>query len=296
MTTRLYVEAGDIRVIRANLLSQKIPFILGNSTVYVMRYKSKFLDKKACFKWPDDTRTPLLMTRGEAAKTELEREFPNIKRVGWWGSDIGLMDKRPPMHFGGAGHFDGFYVDLKAAYHTLYSKLTLDVRYPRGIGNKPLWLLAKRVKDDKRVRNAIIGVVTGRYVSMGTKEGKVIQVKSRNKFLSPPLWATLQDILNDIATLAYNMGAFYINTDGYIFKDRAGAEFAELLKSLGLQVHYYQAEIDIRNWGSYKIGNVKTTEIYKRGMLPVTNPIIWSDIDHSEGRTLAWWASLPTPK
>lgn len=290
MTHRIMVTSSEIA--RAIVTCQKnnMGAICGNSSIYIPKLKTKFIDKAACVPWPDLNGEVIQMTKGEAARTELDREFPDLKRVGWPGPMISLFDKRPPMLYTGPATFDGWYVDLKGAYWTIYRRLWLDTCWPRGRGGMPLCRVAARVGSDKGVRNSVIGVISGRYVTMVKKNGSIKQVKSRNKYLSPGLWGTIQDILHDIANRARQAGAVYICTDGYLFHHNSQVdEFTAWLEQAGFSLHLYSGEIDIKAWGIYKVGNAKETARYNRSSAAIVNQ--FSNL-YQERDTVQWWSKL----
>lgn len=290
--TRIYVPPGTIFEITKNCLRNKEPFISGHNSLYVMRQRVKFLDDTACFEWPNLRGEMIRMTRGEAAKTELKREWPDLRRVGWRRNDIQLLDKVPPVLYSGPGHFRGTYVDLKAAYWSLYRQLWLNTAYPRGFGTLSLVNVAERVKDSKPVRNAIIGAIRSRNIVVGTKEGQLKQFKSRNPFLSPGLWATIQDALHELAIWAKTLGAVYINTDGYIFPNGCSSgEFMSLLRMFGYKYTEFTGDIDIRGWGSYKIGDFKRTSHYDPNYTSKINQ--FSNLAELKGSTIIWMHNTP---
>lgn len=285
------VTSSELAAAVVNCQRNKMGAICGNSSVYVPKLKVKFVDKTAVIPWPDLSGEVVEMTKGEAARTELDRAFPGLKRVGWPGGLITLFDKYPPMYYTGPATFDGWYIDLKGAYWTIYRRLWLDTAWPRGRGSKPLCGVAEQVKNHKGVRNAVIGVISGRWVTMVKKTGKITQVKRHNKYLSPGLWGTIQDILHDLAELAILHGAVYICTDGYLFPFHSAAdEFAAKLQNYGFTLHQHRGEIDIKAWGIYKVGNAKETARYRGSSAAIVSQ--FSNIYHEERNTVAWWSKL----
>lgn len=291
MTHRIMVTSTELARAIINCRHNKMGAIVGNSTLYVPKLKCKFVDRAATVEWPDLNGVMVLMTKGEAARTELDRAFPGLRRVGWFGPMISLFDKLPPMYYTGPGSFRGYYVDLKGAYWTIYQKLWLDTCYPRGMGQLSLCPVALATGTNKAVRNAVIGVISGRYVTMLKKDGTMKQVKSRNKYLSPCLWGTIQDILHDIAYLAVRAGARYICTDGYLFPDQSGVdEFIARLELYGFRLHVTRGDIDIKGWGIYKVGNAKETARYRSSSAAIVSQ--FSNLYHTERNTVTWWSGL----
>lgn len=284
----MLVTGSDLARIVVSAQKTCRPCIIGNSSVYFMT-GVKFIDETRAFKWPDVEGNEVWMTSGEAAKTELKREFPGLKRVGWRRDNIKLMDKRPPMYYGGPGEFEGVYVDIKGAYWSIYKDLWLDTRYPRGMGYLPLTGLAERLEHHKTVRNGVIGVITTRHTQMINKKGQKIQVKSRNNFLSPCLWGTIQDVLHDLAWLGVNVyGARYVNTDGYFFDHTgAGQDFAGLLLDLGFNLHVHTGPIHVIGWGAYSVHGFKHTLNYQKLANMKGNFKEWTNLGIPGGTI--WW-------
>lgn len=240
-------------------------FVAGHSTLSVPSLEIKYLNDKSLRMWPNGDGEIDLITPGEAARFELIREFPDIKRVGWRGPMIKLFDKRVPMFYlGPATSSEMVYIDLKSAYWQIYRMLWLDVLYPRGLyGRYPMAGVADRLERWKAARNAVIGLIRSRDL-VGFKGHKRIKMTTKNKFLSPCLWATVIDILHWIAEKAISEGAIYINTDGYLFHDQARADrFMLWLIERGLIFSVRDwGPGEVRGWNSYKV-NKTQTQVYK---------------------------------
>jgi len=124
-----------------------------------------------------------------------------------------------------------------------------------------------------------------------------IRLTTKNVFLSPGLWATIQAILNEIAYEAQRCGAIYIATDGYIFPGSSGAnKFIEFLFDNGLRHRESRGYFDIKGWGCYRVAAKKTknyeeAQSYEGGDF---NTIKLLDARQPK-RVLRWWAkSIPT--
>jgi len=123
--------------------------------------------------------------------------------------------------------------------------------------------IADSLKEWKAARNSLIGIVAARE-ALGVRGYRSIHLKTKNPYLSPGLWATIQAILNELAFQAECCGAIYIATDGYIFKDDLQAQhFEETLYDMSLQYRKSSGYVNIKNWGAYKVKG-KETESYKR--------------------------------
>lgn len=286
------------RNIRWYCQQKEIYFIAGLSTFYVPKFKQKFLllsrpdGAKVCQIWPDLSNEQVLMSPGEAARTELKRQFPNVKRVGWQRQHVSLFDWRWPMYCQGPVKSEqGVYIDLKGAYHSLYSRLWLDTAFPNGYGTLDLQPIGERLQNWKAARNSLLGIVRSRS-SIGVIGFRQIEVSTQNQFLAPHLWAQVQAILNDVARVAVKRGCVYVATDGYLFKRVDDALwFEEKLIDWNLPYRVSKGELDIQSWMAYRIGK-KKTKLYNPD-----NPRYGSSFSaiappdrDSETKHIDWWA------
>lgn len=265
---RVVVTEKDLRLLRDELIASETYFIGGTASVYVPSKRTKWMNQNSTMHWPDVAGIPTLMTPGEAARTELDRAFPNHRRVGWTRPMIRLFDWRSPMHYGGPQMGEFIMIDLKSAYYQVYRLLWLDVPFPRGFGSKALLPVAEALKEWKAARNSVVGVCASREaIGIKGQERKVLKIK--NKYLSPGLWATVQAVLHAIATLALHHGAVYINTDGYIFPlSSSWNDFCEGLMQIDFEFEFRAiGDGMISGWNSYKVDD-KSTHIHRLGLGP----------------------------
>lgn len=273
MMDKRLVNANELVSVAKHLRRTGTYYVAGSNTVSVPSYGIKYLDEAAVKPWPNLQNEPEPMTPGEAARTELGRAFPGLRRVGWSGPMIKLLDKRPPMHYTGPAVGEFVYLDLKSAYWQLYRPLWLDTSWPRGYrGKYPLYGVADRLEKWKPARNAVIGIARSRYV-WGQRGDKRLMLSFTNHYLSPGLWATVMDMVHWIARRAIFHGAIYVNTDGYMFRaDNVHhiRRFQEWLERKHL-VYELRAEGqgEIRSWNSYKVGSYQTKP-YRLGLIHKT--------------------------
>jgi hypothetical protein len=277
---RNVIPEKDLKSMRDELIRRETYFIGGVSSIYVPSLRAKWMSANSVMTWPDIDGIPTPMTPGEAARTELDRAFPGLKRVGWQPGMISLFDWRSPMHYGGPQAGEFIFIDLKSAYYQVYRRLWLNVPYPRGFGSLSLMPVAEALREWKQARNSVVGVCASRE-AIGIRGQERKALKIRNKYLSPGLWATVQAILHAIATLALFHGAVYINTDGYIFpSSSAWLDFTDTL--LGLNFEWeFRAIGDgvIAGWNSYQVGD-KSTHIFRSKLGANANE--FSNIDEQE--------------
>jgi len=252
---------SDLMKFRKYLSQENEFFIAGSYSITWQRGRVKIMNAEKCEFWTDLEGQSVLMTPSEIARTEMLREFPDLKRVGWQKKHIELLDCGAPMLFTGEYHGLGTYVDLNRAYHTIYSQLPLNVLHPRGWPTKPLSLrpIAEKLRNHKSARNSVVGITRSRYIT-AYKGRKPVLLSAKNRFLSPPFWATIMDVLHELANLAVKLGAIYVNTDGYIFPDEGDpAGFYEFLTEMGYSFKLKSGECHITGWGSYSVGDKTTT-------------------------------------
>lgn len=262
---RIVLNPLDFSEAQRDLIREGIYHVGGSSSIWIPTGSKKLLLSTHCRRWPDSEGELVMMTSGEAARTELRRAFPELTRVGWARGHIKLFDWRPPIHFEGPASGNLTYIDLKAAYCQIYRQLWLDVPFPKGYGRLSLRPVADSLEGWKQARNAVIGVCRSR-VTYGIRGSNRSTLRIKNPFLSPGLWATVQAILHEIAAVAYDFRCCYLNTDGFIFKDVYGADgFKEYLDHYGLEYSEIAGYGDIRGWNSYQVGS-RETGLYKLGL------------------------------
>lgn len=282
---RYYVNGKELKSVMSHLQREGTYFLAGSNSIYIPRGKVKYIDKSVCKPWPDLENVNTLMAPGEACRTELSREWPELKRVGWSGKQVVLFDWRSPLHYTGPRVGPMIYIDLDAAYSQIYEKLWLDTTYPRAYhGRYPLSDVAKRLKVWKAARNSLIGITRSRD-GVAYKGTKRIAIKMRNKYLSPGLWATVQAILHMIASRAIDLGAIYVNVDGYLFSlgdDWIEGEFLLWLSDLGFRWSIRdQGAGEIVSWNNYHVGSTRT-QANRLGL--IQNSREFSNVNHSNGR------------
>ena len=263
--TRVLVSPQEMTQLREKYMKDKVFYIKGAHSTWVPKYKMKYVARSVVKLWPDTDGVMLPMTPGEAARVELRREFPGLKRVGWPGHQVRLFDWRWPMFFVREFEGDLHYFDLTAAYWQIYRKLWLNVCFPRGFGSLDLMPVADRLEIWKEARNAVIGSIASRK-TQAVKDGRSIFLSTQNNFLSPNLWATVQAILNEVASVAKDCGAVYCLTDGYFIPNSANPDgFKRYLQAWGFRFKHKRTAGNVKGWMSYSLQNGKTTELYKKG-------------------------------
>lgn len=296
---RILVDHKQFTMIRQVLISRAIYFIAGTSSIFVPARDEKYLISHnhrglpLIREWPDLDGEMLWMSPGEAARTEMRREWPDLKRVGWPRGSTHLFDWRWPMYFPGPFKGDAVYTDLVGAYHQIYSKLWLDTAFPRGTGRLPLRPVADRIGVWKAARNSLVGIVRSRE-TIGFKGSTLVKLRPQNQFLSPHLWATVLGVLNELAIEAIKTGAVYVATDGYFHPVGSRIkDFQEMLGDYGL---IYRTNVDtlhLRAWGNYQFGQRSTinyNKIAQQGAQPLKS--IQQPVEVDGLYLTNWWKGL----
>ena len=134
-----------------------------------------------------------------------------------------LLERRPPLFFdrpvqSGSGE-TLVYVDVEAAYWSLYTRTTLDVDYD-GEGTIRRGVVAfedaDELRKDKLVRNALLGMLR-RTRRRGVDHGDYFVEEVPAHKRRPCLWALVMDTLEVVMLTARDLGAVYVHTDGAIF-------------------------------------------------------------------------------
>lgn len=257
---RLYRYPWQMEAIREELILSGKTFIDGIHSLYIYSDRVKYINLDACDKWPDLNNNFIPMLAGEIARTELEREFGK-PYIPVRKEELNLLDVPPPNYYTGEEyHGQLFYLDLSGAYNQIYEFLTLDCAFPGGEGE--LWLTgpAQRLRTNKLARNALVGITRAHTVPLW-KDGEEKDNPFHNTYFNPNLWAQIQAILHELATIAINEECFYVATDGYLFKDKEGFEtFKEVLDNSGMKYKVLSGKGRVTGWCSYSLPG-KSTKI-----------------------------------
>ncbi len=280
---RVKMSPKDIVVLSRELRDAKRTYTTGHYSLYDYNSRTKYVAADCLVDWPDLSGVIIERTPSEIARIELNRAFPDLKRVGWQRSQVKLFDWRPPNAM--VETYDGYgvHIDLTSAYWQIYRKLWLDVGFPAGYGSLDLRPVANRLHGHKKARNAVIGMAASRKTQMVVK-GEVREFYKKNPYLSPCLWAAIMSVLNEVAHFALELGAIWVGTDGYIFPVGHSSNdvfFLDELDRLGFDYHFKYGSVHIRGWGSYSTP-LKTTHIYKvgnkGGQVPFRNVALYDNL------------------
>lgn len=169
----------------------------------------------------------------------------------------------------------GFYIDIQAAYWSIMQISGWDVDY-----NPERWLSPGRPPSDfpfadhKVARNCLVSAGRMGSIDPETQKPRGIPRYDPRKLPNDPydeivrgselknnqLPRLIHDILNSIALQAVELGAVYVNNDGYIAPDHKIAyEIVQLIADWGLNGRIKaEGPGQVKASGTYQVGHVKT--------------------------------------
>ena len=138
-----------------------------------------------------------------------------------------MLHRRPPLNYDWPTEGEHLtYVDLDAAYWSIYTRTTLDVHYDGTAGPRRGVIEfqdADLLGRDKLVRNALVGSVRREW-RHGLDHGHGFRERVPSRRRRPMLWGLVMDALELVATTARDLGCVYYHTDGAIFESPSQAE------------------------------------------------------------------------
>jgi len=297
MTTKYLLNQTNMSLAKKWLVATERSFIPGTSSMYVLGTRSKLIWDERAIDWPNLTGLVEPMTASEIARTELKREFRDFKRPRWNRTTMQYLFQPPPIYYSGPFEGKAVYIDLKAAYATIYRKLSLTMRFPREMPDTSYLYRLNGVAETlwylKPARNAVVGIIrsTDCIVQTGTKTKKIYP---DNPFLQPHIWLQIQAILHELANWAIKCGAIYISTDGYIFP-ADWSQWVEFVRTLVANKLGYDFKIgmcEILGWGRYHVEGFKTTQPYQTCRGPIVGQFNAVSDKFKTLRNTEWWSGL----
>lgn len=199
------------------------------------------------------------------------KQGPRIKKYQLIKQAEGLV---PAPNYADPTRFDhGYYIDIKSAYWSIMNITGWDLDY-----NPGEWLAPGEPPADfpwpghKIARNCLVSSGVPRPIDRYMPPDKFDTIKGNNKLRNFGLYKLILDVLNSIAYEAINLGAVYVNNDGYIAPtERKAAAIIGLILDWGL-TPTIKAEGPgaVRGAGSYAVGHIKSIP-YK--LRPGKNPV-----------------------
>lgn len=150
------------------------------------------------------------------------------------------------------------YLDIKSAYWSILSTVGWDVDY------HPDEFIGVRSSNDdfpfrehKLARNILVSTGLPSRVQVWTGK-RIISINGRNKLYNGVLWCFVQDVLNGIAHDMVSIGAVYVHTDGFIFRQSDEQYAREIAAAWGLPLGVkYRGEGEVFGVSNYWIKGKK---------------------------------------
>jgi len=185
------------------------------------------------------------------------------------------LEETPPPLYANPSSFEGVYLDIKSCYYHLIERL-YGIKYARfqWLGRDleiPEWQVPEEFQDIlttyKEIRNAIYGIMRAKVRIMWKAENGKIKFSAqntRNEIFYPDVPLAIMDITHAISTIAVRrFEAQYVAIDGFILPEKQAEPFRQWLEELGFRVGVRaQGEVEIRNFYTYRVGNLKTKHFH----------------------------------
>jgi hypothetical protein len=184
---------------------------------------------------------------------------PRVKRAQMETNTDGL---RPAPNFAAPCQFpEGYYIDIRSAYWDIMKIAGWNVDYWPG-----KWLSPGQVPEDfpfpehKIARNCLVSAGTVRPILRFIPDKRPDPFDDKlspgNPLANTGLIRLITDILNAIAGQAVDLGAVYVNNDGYIVKShKAAADVCQLIFDYGLVPQIKgEGPGEVKSSGAYKVG------------------------------------------
>lgn len=127
------------------------------------------------------------------------------------------------------------YVDLKAAYWNILRTVGWDVDYmPGGAVGVRSENEDFPFDDHKLARNILVSIGLPKSNTIWTGS-ELRTTRAKNPLYNGILWCFVQDVLNGVASDMLAVGALYVHTDGYIFRERDEKWAREVVGEWGLE-------------------------------------------------------------
>lgn len=192
----------------------------------------------------------------------------------------GFLKSRPPQYIRPSeSNCESFYVDIAAAYHSVYSRLSWRVEYLRGryFSNNSDKLVYPFPLEWKTGRSYVVtaALPAQKRIVFG---GKVSVYDTHNPYFNSPFVAAVWDVLSAVARFAVDVfHARYFNLDGAIVAEKDLYGYCEFLQSLRLPYKIkHQGFARVLNLGCWRIGDYSTARyeqdsiVRARDEIPVT--------------------------
>jgi len=264
--------------------------ILGSYSYSLVSSRVRYLKNKDLVTVGDMVEAPSTVAR-DYLNLEYKRG-PRIKSA----QGQAIMDGLEAMpNYAKPDKYDhGFYIDIKSAYWSIMQIVGWNVDYWPGN-----WLSAGRVPDSfpfpghKIARNCLVSAgMKGSITRLLMPSGKLDTIKPSGNLTNMSLPKLISDVLNCIAFDAIQMGAVYVNTDGFIVKDeKTAGRVIQLIFDWGLTPTIkMEGPGAVKSSGAYKVGENASIPYKLRGRESGVNAVRLPTYSAWLRKSFGFWA------
>lgn len=223
----------------------------GNFTRSAPTMRERYIRRGAEIK---DVIHGITMSPTEAARSYLEFRFPKKLRATMEQINSYKPRRHQPM-MALTGHYrDMIYLDLKSAYWSILQVVGWDCEYFPDLIVRGGDVTDFPYPDNKIARNSLVSMCLPSSTFVW-HNGRIKEMHMR-KNVNLSLWTLVQDVLAGIALELWNLGAVYVNTDGYILPARLESQAIDLIGEWGLwAVTKHRGNCSVYGIGAYTIGS-----------------------------------------
>lgn len=260
--------------------------ILGTFSVNLMVSKVRMLQIKTLIPLNGVSETPSAI-----ARDYLVIKYGSGPKVHHYQAEILKEAKKgAPQYSKPIKYNHGFYIDLEATYWSIMLRTGWDVDYWPG-----RWLRPGTPPEDfpfpekKLARNCLVSAgVSNKVPIYKMPDEEVVTVPHGNQVMNYSLFVLINDLLNCIAGEVKEVGAVYVNSDGYIAPNpETAARIFEVLNTWGLPARVKaEGYGGVTGPGVYKVGKVEAAFWETRNRLLATNAI--ANISYARWLKRAW--------
>ena len=236
----------------------------GNFSIIANASKERYLCRPRCIVVKETPLFPILESPTTIARDYLTLKYHHSPRVFRQQGLDAMANTSPPfpIYAEPCRFFDGYYVDIRAAYFSIMLRAGWNVDY---------WPEKKRIARGRPPADFPFpkhSIARNSLVSMGLLSKVLKYSPSRGLYFAPKyntllnyqIYRLISDVLQSLAAEALRLGCVYINTDGYIFTaPQPAAYMMEVIRDWGLTARLKgQGPGRVRGVGSYEVGAMKS--------------------------------------
>jgi hypothetical protein len=166
------------------------------------------------------------------------------------------LHKSAPLYIRPSTILQGTYIDIKSTYYSIVQLIGWDINYLPG-----QWLTPGRapldfpLPNDKPARNYLVSIGLPGEITIWTGTQWVSQ-RAKNVHINLGLWSAVMDILHSIASIAVQLGAIYVHTDGYILPTKNSEKLQAAIRQFRLTPEVRaQGPTICLGFADYMVGN-----------------------------------------